>query len=267
MKKLLFIASVGLLFSCNATDCNNGEQDGNETGVDCGGDCPPCQNNNTNNTNKAYLNPNLTYGSVTDIDGNEYATIQIGTQIWMAENLNTTKYCNGDPIPNVIDPSQWYNLTTGAWLYYDNNNPSYTPSLAPYGKLYNWYAVIDSRNICPCNWHVPTWEEWTILTDYLTDTLVEFTGGKMKSTGTEYWHTPNALATNESGFSGLPGGFRATGAYDGFDGFGYFGHWWSSTEGFSNGYGPLRKRTLSYSDGIVNSSDQGSGLSVRCIKD
>jgi len=189
MKKLFFIASVGLLFSCNTADCTNGEQDGNETGIDCGGDCPPCPTPTPTPT-----------APVTDIDGNEYATIQIGTQVWMAENLRTTKYCNGDPIPNVTDSLQWVNLATGAWAH--NNNYSQYENL--YGKLYNWYAVDDSRNICPCNWHVPTDAEWTTLIDYLGGEGVA--GGKMKSTGTQYWLSPNTDATNESGFSGLPGG-------------------------------------------------------------
>jgi uncharacterized protein (TIGR02145 family) len=250
MKKLFFIASVGLLFSCNTPDCTNGEQDGNETGIDCGGDCPPCQNNNTNNTNNAHLNPNLTYGNVTDIDGNEYATIQIGTQIWMAENLNTTKYCNGDPIPHVTD----VNLTNGDGAHNNNNNP--------YGKLYNWYAVDDSRNICPCNWHVPTYKEWTVLTDYLGGEGVA--GGKMKSTGTQYWNSPNTGATNESGFSGLPGG--SISGNGSFYSVGDYGYWWSSSQDVTGG---ALYRFLYYDYAAVDEGSVGKGLlfSVRCIKD
>jgi len=248
MKKLFFIASVGLLFSCNTADCTNGEQDGNETGIDCGGDCPPCPTPTPTPT-----------APVTDIDGNEYATIQIGTQVWMAENLRTTKYCNGDPIPNVTDSLQWVNLATGAWAH--NNNYSQYENL--YGKLYNWYAVDDSRNICPCNWHVPTDAEWTTLIDYLGGEGVA--GGKMKSTGTQYWLSPNTDATNESGFSGLPGGYRkSSGAF--YD-VGRWGYWWSSTE-FGSGF--AWPRHLPHGNGLVYRYaiyTKSYGFSVRCIKD
>ncbi len=142
-----------------------------------------------------------TTNSVTDIDGNIYETVQIGSQIWMKENLRTTKYANGDVIPNVTDGNQWSNLTTGAWSCYSNNNQIQNL----FGNLYNWFAVADQRNICPTGWHVPSDVEWITLTDYLGGESVA--GGKMKSTAI-YWQSPNQDATNESGFSGLPGGFR-----------------------------------------------------------
>jgi uncharacterized protein (TIGR02145 family) len=107
---------------------------------------------------KEEIDPKQT---VTDIDGNQYRTIQIGTQVWMAENLKSSKYCNGDPIPNINDAIQWSNLTTGAWSIYP------IQILHSYGKFYNWYAVDDARNICPCNWHVPTDAEWTVLLEFL----------------------------------------------------------------------------------------------------
>jgi hypothetical protein len=107
---------------------------------------------------KDWLNPALTYGSVTDIDGNTYATIQIGTQVWMAENLRTTRYRNGDPIPNVTDKWKWGGLSRGAWCHYEND-PKYE---VPYGKLYNWHTVSDARKMCPTGWHVPYEAEWTV---------------------------------------------------------------------------------------------------------
>ena len=199
-------------------------------------------------------------GAGVTFNGYTYTSIVLGNgQEWMAENLRTTTYANGELIPNVTDGTQWSNLTTGAWAHYNNNN-QYENS---YGKLYNWYTVADPRNVCPTGWHVPTDAEYTLLTDYLGGGSVA--GGKMKSTGTQYWSSPNSGATNESGFSGLPGGFR-----DGFSGsFSYIGkngYWWSSTEGSTNG---AWNRNLIYYDGDVNrySTDKGFGFSVRCLRD
>ncbi|MFN4881275.1 MAG: fibrobacter succinogenes major paralogous domain-containing protein, partial [Bacteroidota bacterium] len=204
-------------------------------------------------------NPSKTYGTMTDQQGNVYKTIVIGTQEWMAENLKTTIYRNGNPIANVTDSSQWVNLETGAWCYY-NNNSQYD---CPYGKLYNWYAVADSRNVCPTGWHVPTDAEWTTLTSFLGGETVA--GGKMKSTDLQYWISPNGAATNESGFSGLPGGNR-DGLNGYFYGVGYYGYWWSSPESSTTG---AWYRYLSYDDG--NAYRYGAykrdGFSVRCLKD
>ena len=193
---------------------------------------------------------------VTDIDGNTYQTIIINGQEWMAENLRTTKYANGDPIPNLTDDTQWSNLATGAWAHY-NNDSQYEN---PYGKLYNWYTVADPRNVCPTGWHVPTDSEYTLLTDYLGGEPVA--GGKMKRTGTQYWISPNTDATNESSFSGLPcGGRNSNGS---FNGIGVNGYWWSSTE---NGTISAWFRYLDYSFGSVSRDTNGkrNGFSVRCI--
>jgi uncharacterized protein (TIGR02145 family) len=176
----------------------------------------------------------------------------------MAENLRTTTYANGDPIPNVTDNTQWQILTTGAWAHY-NNDSQYEN---PYGKLYNWYTVDDPRNVCPTGWHVPTDAEYTLLTDYLGGEPVA--GSKMKSTGTQYWLSPNTDATNESGFSGLPGGSRD---YDGtFSSIGGDGYWWSSTE---DDTGLAWYRYLYYYDGGVDRSyyNKRYGFSVRCLRD
>lgn len=176
----------------------------------------------------------------------------------MAENLRTTKYANGDVIPNVTDNTKWNNLTTGAWAHYENDNQYEIL----YGKLYNWYAVADSRNVCPSGWHVPSDADWKALTIYLGGETVA--GGKMKSSGTQYWHDPNTDNTNESGFSGLMGGYRDS---DGtFNHVGYGGSWWSATEDdtYSAWY-----RGLYYSSGnsARASSIRRYGFSVRCLRD
>jgi len=197
--------------------------------------------------------------SVTDSDGNVYAVVQIGSQCWMASNLRTTTYANGDLVPNVTDAAQWVGLTTGAWVHY-NNDSQYEN---PYGKLYNWYAVADPRNVCPTGWHVPSDAEWTVLSVYLGGESVA--GGKMKSTGTQYWGSPNEGATNESGFSGLPGGNRNWNA-GGFGGLVLSGNWRSDTEA---GFGEAWTYGLSIDDGILFRGDPSKnyGFSVRCLRD
>lgn len=220
-------------------------------------------NEGINNSQKEWLNQNLDYGTVTDQDGNSYATIQIGNQTWMAENLRTSTYCNGDTIPNVTDNLAWENLTNGAWSHYDNNSQYEIP----YGKLYNWYAVDDSRNICPCGWHVPSHEEWKVLTDSLGESVA---GGKMKSTGTQFWESPNTDATNESGFSGLPGGFRNI--RGSFHNVGESSFWWSSESSLwrpPTTYGLEWFLSMYNLSGSVSDSysNKKKGLSVRCIKD
>jgi len=167
--------------------------------------------------------------TVTDIDGNVYHTITIGTQVWMLENLKTTKYRNGDPIPYVTGNTQWSNLTGGAYCWYNNN----LSNKNKFGALYNWYAVNDNRNIAPIGWHVPTLAEFNILVEYLGG--ASLAGGKLKTTGTieggdGLWASPNSGATNESGFTGLPGGHRTGGGGFEFTNPGLFGNWWSTTE-------------------------------------
>ena len=203
-------------------------------------------------------NPAKTYGSITDQQGNVYKTVVIGTQEWMAENLRTSIYLNGDPITNVTDATQWSNSTTGAWCNYDNNS-SFD---CPYGKLYNWYAVADSRKVCPTGWHVPTHSEWLTLSEFVGGSLG---GGSIKSVGTQYWSSPNTDATNFFGFSGLPGGTRYLSfGYYGSIGFG--GSWWAS--GAVNPWNAMRQ-FLSHSSGDFLSVDtpKVTGLSIRCIKD
>jgi uncharacterized protein (TIGR02145 family) len=197
----------------------------------------------------------LTFNLVvcTDADGNDYPVVQIGNQIWMAENLRTTKYRNGDPLPNVKDDAMWDNLKTGAYCNYDNNEYN----RKEYGKLYNWHSVKDSRNIAPNGWHIPTDNEWYILTEYLGND-----GGKLKDIGTELWESPNTGANNESGFSALPGGARS---WDGkFDELGNYGLWWSSTV---NDDWDARARSIGNDTKNIErfEADKSSGLSVRCL--
>jgi uncharacterized protein (TIGR02145 family) len=182
----------------------------------------------------------------------------IGAQQWMTKNLNVTTYRNGDIIPQVTDPTAWAALTTGAWCY-PNNNPV---NEAIYGKLYNWYAVNDSRGLAPQGWHIPTDAELTTLGTNLGGDNVA--GGKMKTLGTNSWASPNTDATNESGFAGLPGGGR----YDvgTFSIVGNDGLWWSATESSST---YAWSRGLYYGDGYLYrySSGKKYGFSVRCVKD
>ena len=199
-------------------------------------------------------------GTLTDIDGNNYTTVTIGAQCWMAENLRTTRYRNGDPIPNVTDNTAWAALNTGAFSWYNNDAASYQTT---YGALYNWYSVADSRNICPTGWHVPTDDELTTLTTFLGDLTVG--GGKLKEAGTTHWLIPNTGATNETGFTFLPGGDRADdGACMGISTNGYF---WSSTEYPLYSFGFYRYLIYNYSNIFQNSINKAYGFSVRCIKD
>jgi len=199
---------------------------------------------------------------VTDIDGNVYTTIKISSQWWMAENLKVTHYRNGDSIPNVIDSSAWMGLNTGAYCNYDND----TSHVAVYGRLYNWYTVNNNRNIAPTGWHLPTDAEWQTLIDYLGGEL--FAGGKMKEAGTAHWVSPNMGATNESGFSALPGGHRyLNGQANGYCySMGYFACFWSST--YIDGEGAwFRNLAFDYSEVLRCGTYLQDGLSIRCVKD
>jgi uncharacterized protein (TIGR02145 family) len=185
-------------------------------------------------------------------------TVVIGTQNWMEKNLDVMTYRNGDVIPQVTDATEWAGLTTGAWCWY-NNDPL---NGAIYGKLYNWYAVTDPRGLAPQGWHIATDAEWTTLGTLLGGNSVA--GGKMKTTGTTRWTSPNTSATNESGFAGLPGGFRY---YSGtFYDVGGYGYWWSATQ---NNSALAWSRRLNYNDGNPDrlGLDKKNGFSVRCLRD
>jgi len=197
-------------------------------------------------------------GTVTDKDGNVYKTVIIGNQTWMAENLKTTKYRNGDPIPQVLENAKWGTLKTGAYCFY-NNDPT---KKTTYGALYNWLAVIDKRNIAPAGWHIPTDQEWATLTTFLGGR--DQAGGKLKETLTTHWLDPNTGATNSTGFSGLPGGYRNSAGVS--DKAGYCGGWWSSTA-YSTTVAWYRYTDYSTSNLYSCSGFKNSGFSVRCIKD
>ena len=196
----------------------------------------------------------------TDADSNHYAVVQIGTQIWMAENLKTTKYRDGAGIPNITVDSLWQNDTTGAYCTY--NNTTNTDTINTYGHLYNWFAVNNSINIAPAGWHVPTDSEWTALTDYLGGE--SGAGGKLKENCTTLWLSPNAGATNETGFTAFPGGMR----YDDsmFNWIGTYDYWWSSSEYYPN-YAWYRSMSYLNSDIYTYHYIESSGFSVRCVKD
>ena len=220
-------------------------------------DNDPASNNPTNGKTTAVFNPSVTYGTMTDQDGNVYKTVTIGTQTWMAENLKVTKYNDGIAIPNVTDNTAWKELTTGALCDYAN-----TPSNSEtYGKLYNWYAVKTGK-LAPKGWHVPSDAEWTELTNYLGGTSVA--GGKLKETGTTHWASPNTGATNETGFTALPGGTRySSGA---FDDIGTSGVWWSATENNATSAWD-RIVYLNYSDVVRGYFNKEVGFFVRCVRD
>ncbi len=214
--------------------------------------------NPTNNKTTAVFNPKITYGSMTDQDGNEYKTVTIGTQTWMAENLRTAKYNDGTAIPNVTGSDEWKSLTTGAYCNFKNATGS--DSIATYGRLYNWYAV-NTGKLAPKGWHVPTEAELNALITYLGGESVA--GPKLKETGSTHWVNPNTGATNEVGFTALPSGLRnAGGAYEYI---GYYGFWWSATGGSNNSW-QLEVGYL-YENIFISGSSNKSGLSVRCIKD
>ena len=210
---------------------------------------------------------------VTDIDGNQYNTVIIGTQEWMKENLNVSKYSDGTPIPQVTDPTAWSNLTTGAWCYYNND----TSLGNTYGKMYNWYAVagiwqaesnpptsaeIASRkSLAPSDWNVPSVADWSSLFNDLGGNSVA--GGKMKEAGLNHWSDPNTDATNSSGFTGLPGGYRPTNTIG--QNLTGTGHWWCSDY-----LAPFAANffQLTWTNGaVVNSTfDTRTGISVRWVK-
>jgi uncharacterized protein (TIGR02145 family) len=194
------------------------------------------------------------FGTLTDIEGNIYPTVLIGDHWWMAENLRTSNYANGEPIPNVTDNTAWSQLLSGAWCNYNNDMDNDTL----YGKFYNWYTTVDSRGLCPAGWRVPSDAEWTVLTDYLGGTSLA--GGKMKSTTS--WNPPNTAATNESDFSGLPGGYRYIFSHN----VGSNGYWWSSTESDTDSAW-TRYMVYNYSFANRSLSSKQNGNSVRCLRD
>ena len=199
--------------------------------------------------------------SVIDVNSNIYYSVRIGSQVWMQENLKTTRYSNGDIIGTTTPPGlDISHESTPKYQWPCNNDESYVDT---YGRYYTWYAVADLRNVCPTGWHVPSNEEWHVLYYFLGGHAVA--GGKLKESGTSHWLSPNDGATNESGFTALAAGYRD---YRGqFVPLGHYACWWLSNEGFS------AKLAVSWSlecnsELCFDAQDtKAQGLSVRCIKD
>ncbi len=223
--RLLFLMGVFLVF---ASSCKKDDDD------------------NGNNTANTFTDPR---------DGNVYKTVTIGSQVWMAENL---KY-----LPGVVGPATG-SLTNPYFYVYDYDGTSVTDAKATanystYGVLYNWEAA---KAACPAGWHLPSDAEWTTLTNYLGGE--SDAGGKLKETGTMHWLSPNTGATNESGFTALPGGMRGS---DGFDEIGYNGNWWSAVESDAAGAWYVN---VNYADSYVRTGkfpSKAVGFSVRCVRD
>ena len=206
---------------------------------------------------------------IKDGDGNTYTSIQIGTQVWMAENLKTTKYNDGTAIPNITEAATWAAATKGAYSDYGNTPVNSTT----YGRLYNWYVVDNNaatkmasnggKNVCPTGWHVPSDDEWSTLTTYLGGFGVA--GDKLKEAGTTHWITTNTGVTNETGFTALPGGSRSYQSGT-FIGIGGAGVWWSSTESYLT---TAWYRSMGYNHPAVRffPTDKEAGFSVRCVRD
>lgn len=229
--------------------------------------------NNRNNTRHAILM--LLLGVMTlfsgslqasqdklrDIDGNGYRTVTVGKQVWTAENLNVSRYRNGDPVRHAATQEEWLDAAAkgeGAWCYYGNDRGNEEK----YGRLYNWYAVNDPRGLAPKGWHVPTDQEWSVLTAFIGGEDVA--GGKMKESRRSLWRTPNEAATNSSGFSALPGGLR------GIDGNFIFGresaYFWTSTE-HSPSFAWYRVLNYHAATAVRSGEEKIDGMSVRCVQD
>ena len=202
------------------------------------------------------FNPAVTYGTLTDQDNVTYKTVNIGTQTWMAENLRTTKYNDGTSIPNITEDAEWIELSTGAYCNY--NNTTSEDTITAYGRLYNYYAV-ETNKLCPQGWHVPTDSEWKILRDYSGGD--EYAGKKLKERGYTHWqYVVNVDGQNSSGFTALPGGYRAWNCIS----FGKLGTWWCSTD---TEYGFVGYVMEAHTDNMLRFNfSKDTGLSVRCLK-
>lgn len=241
------------------------------------GDCGDVNNSGTVNALDITYLINYLYkhgpapdcGTLMDIDGNAYKTMKIGSQVWMAENLRVTHYRNGEVIPNVTDKTAWDALNTGAYCNYSNDGGY----VGTYGRLYNWYATSDARNVAPIGWHIPTDAEWKQLEMYLgmiqasADSADAYRGtdqgGQIKESGTAHWASPNLGATNSSGFTALPAGGRSSD----FIGMGISAFFWSSTASGSPYAWDRRLSAYWTSIGRYDNSLKNWGFSVRCVKD
>jgi uncharacterized protein (TIGR02145 family) len=202
--------------------------------------------------------------TIVDFDGNVYHTVKIGSQVWMVENLKATHYRNGDLIPEVTSDTDWYELTSGAYCNYSND----TSYAEIYGRLYNRYAVVDSRYLCPLGWHVASVFEWRTLIRFID--YENFVGGNPRETDTIYWEYPTSYAKSESGFKALLTGCR--GSNKTFQDMGNIGYWWSSSEYsgsdyYSTGLGDAWQISKTEDNFETYGYYDDRGFSVRCIKD
>lgn len=195
---------------------------------------------------------------LTDIEGNTYKTAMVGDQLWMAENLRTTRFNDGSDIPLIKDDDSWHNLTTAGYCWYNNDEASYK---VPYGALYNGYTIASGK-LCPTGWHIPGVEEWRALRNSLGDSTKA--GGMLKESGTGHWLSPNKGADNRTGFTALPAGIRY------FEGtfasvLSYSGIWSASEIGNNEEW----YAGLYYGDAtlVINHRNKKYGLTVRCLKD
>ena len=241
---IFLIFAIVIVIILVTRSINSDSNAGNEAGMTKVQSSSSISNENEKNSNS----------TATDIDGNVYNTVKIGNQVWMLEDLKVIHYRNGDPIHNIERSVNLSKLTSGEWCFSENKLKQ--------GNLYNWFAVTDSRGIAPDGWHIPTYTEWTNLVTYLGGESVA--GNKLRETGVIHWESPNAGATNESGFTALPGGARTGNLFDITCAAGY---WWSSTDYNTENARYFKidiDESLSTSRSI---SEKGIGLSVRCIRD
>jgi uncharacterized protein (TIGR02145 family) len=197
----------------------------------------------------------VSYGAVTDNDGTVYKTVLIGSQTWMAEDLKSGTFQNGEQIPNVSEQPLWKNLTSGAVCYYETYDEK-----SPFGKLYNWYAVTDSRNICPVGWHVPDNEDWKKL--FLEVGPAGAT--KLKESSINYWAEWTYNNTNETGFTAKPNGCRTE--YSISNTSGYSAGWWSSTSQ-DESYAWFIYLSINSGQILNRPEHKVWGIPVRCVKD
>lgn len=243
MKPNLFLVMITMSFTLAFYSCTKDEIN---------------PSNPYNGKSFAIFNRDVTYGTLTDQDGNEYKTIKIGTQTWMAENLRTTKYRNGENIQKATNSSVWSSISSGGYCNF-NNTEDYD-TISTYGRLYNWYAVNDSRKIAPSGWHIPSDAEWTIMINYLGGELIA--GGRLKMKESLIWMNLDPNITNESGFTAIRAGSREwyTGRYDYACGF------WSSTQADDQVSSWYRYLEIGYNGVMRYNPNKSYGFSIRCVK-
>ena len=231
-------------------------------------------------------NPTISYGTMVDQEGNTYRTVNIGEQEWMAENLNSSLFQNGDSIQTNLTHEQWFLSSEGQTASWKYNNVNFESPACPYGKYYNWYAIADPRGVCPSGWHIPTYEDWSELVHYLDENAGDLNssdlntaGSKLKGTviadqsqenythGIGQWiYSPQSLPTNSSGFSALPGSYYKELNY--FYGEGVWAMWWIVNPDFtSETNAPSIYVTHLADDVSLGLNDKEEGLNVRCVRD